>query len=251
MSAKETVLTAATALFLEKRPSAVDDYFGPSYVQHSTLAADGLNGLRELAAQLPAGFAYELVRTIAEGDLVVLHGIYEGFGPVPLIAFDVFRADGDRVVEHWDSLTPIVRETASGRSQTDGPTQATDLGKTETNTAIVAAFAEKVLIGADYSLLAEFISPTSYKQHNPEAADGLDGFGAAASSWAAEGKLLTYKKVHQIVAEGDFVFTRAQGDFGVPVIYNDLWRLDNGRIVEHWDVIAPVPAKLPHDNGVF
>lgn len=251
MSAKATVLTAATALFLEQDPSAVDTHFGPVYIQHSTLAADGLEGLRGLAGNLPADFGYELVRTIAEGDLVVLHGIYTGFGPAPLVAFDVFRAEGDRVVEHWDSLAPAVTETASGRSQTDGQTEPTDLENTARNKAIIAEFAEKVLIGADYSVLTDYISTEAYAQHNPEAADGLEGFSAAAAAWGAEGKLLAYKKVHQIIAEGDFVFTRAEGEFGVPAIYNDLWRLESGKIVEHWDVIAPIPAELPHTNGVF
>lgn len=251
MSAKETVLTAATALFLERKPTAVDDFFGPSYVQHSTLAADGLDGLRALQANLPADFGYELVRVISEGDLVVLHGIYRGFGPAPLVAFDVFRADGDRVVEHWDSLTPVVNGTASGRTQTDGPADITDSDKTASNKALVAEFAEKVLVGADYSVLTDYISTETYAQHNPEAADGLEGFGAAAAAWGAEGKLLAYKKVHQIVAEGDFVFTRAEGQFGAPVIYNDLWRVEDGKIVEHWDVIAPIPSELPHANGVF
>lgn len=251
MSAKEAVLTAATALFLEKNANAVDNYFGPAYIQHSTLAADGLDGLRALQGNLPPDFGYELVRTIAEGDLVVLHGIYAGFGPAPLVAFDVFRAEGDRVVEHWDSLVPVVTDTVSGRTQTDGEDEIDDLDKTAANKALVAEFAEKVLIGADYSVLTDYISTESYAQHNPEAADGLEGFGAAAAAWGADGKLLAYKNLHQIVAEGNFVFTRAEGDFGVPVIYNDLWRVQDGKIVEHWDVIAPIPAELPHTNGVF
>ena len=69
--------------------------------------------------------------------------------------------------------------------------------------------------------------------------------------WAEEGKNLVYKKVHQVVADGDLVFTRAEGEFGEPVVYSDLWRGEDGKIVEHWDVIAPVPAEVPHTNGLF
>lgn len=251
MSAKQTVLTATSALFQEKDPTAVDAYFGPTYVQHSALAADGLAGLRELQSQLPADFGYQLVRAIEDEDLVVLHGIYTGFGPIPLVAFDVFRAEQGRVVEHWDSLAPVVEDTANGHTQTDGSTEVTDADKTAANKALVAEFAEKVLIGGDYSLLPDYISVETYTQHNPEAADGLEGFGAAAAAWATEGKLLSYRTVHQIIAEGSFVFTRSEGDFGSPVIYNDLWRVQDGRIVEHWDVISPIPAELPHTNTVF
>jgi hypothetical protein len=52
-----------------------------------------------------------------------LHGTYHGFGPDPLVAFDIFRVDADgKLAEHWDALTPLVEDNASGRSQTDGPT---------------------------------------------------------------------------------------------------------------------------------
>ena len=251
-NAKSTVLKAAAELFGDKDPSAVDRWVAPGYTQHSSLAADGPEALRQLVAGLGDGFRYEGARVVADGDLVALHGTYHGFGPVPLIAFDIFRVDADgKLAEHWDALTPQVEETASGRSQTDGPAEPTDLDRTEANRALVTEFAEKVLVGADYSVLTDYISTETYHQHNPEAADGLDGFGAAAAQWAGEGKNLVYKKVHRVIAEGDFVLTQSEGEFGVPVAYYDLFRVADGRIVEHWDVVAPVPAELPHGNGLF
>ncbi|MFI1834300.1 nuclear transport factor 2 family protein [Streptomyces olivaceoviridis] len=251
-NAKNTVLTAAGELFGKKDPSAVDRWVAADYRQHSALAADGPEALRELVAGLPEGFRYEGARVIADGDLVALHGTYHGFGPDPLVAFDVFRVDADgKLAEHWDALTPLVENTVSGRSQTDGPTEPADLDRTEANRALVLEFAEKVLKGADYSVLTDYISTETYHQHNPEAADGLDGFGAAAAKWAEHGKNLVYKTVHKAIAEGDFVLLQSEGEFGVPVAYYDLFRVQDGRIVEHWDVIAPVPAELPHSNGLF
>lgn len=191
------------------------------------------------------------MRAYSDGGLVVTHGVYHGFGPVPLVGFDVWRVAGDRIVEHWDSLAPVVENTASGRSQIDGPVEVTDVTATAANRSVIEAWFARVLIGGDYSVLTDYVSTEQYAQHNPEAGDGLEGFGAAAAAWAEQGKLLAFKKLHQIIADGEFVFTRAEGDFGVPVIYNDLWRLENGKIVEHWDVIAPIPEEIPHDNGVF
>ncbi|MET3923036.1 nuclear transport factor 2 family protein [Arthrobacter sp. UYEF20] len=251
MTSKAIVIAATTALFINRDLTAIDTYFDPSYVQHSTLVAGGIEGLRALASNLPTDFAYTPVRAYAEGDLVVTQGLYAGFGPAELVGFDVWRVENDRIVEHWDSLVPVAEETVSGRTQTDGPVAATDLDKTAQNKALVLDWVEKVLVGADYSLLTDYVTTGLYAQHNVEAADNLDGFGAAAAAWGADGKLLAYKAVHQVVAEGDFVFTRAEGEFGVPVIYNDLWRIENGKIVEHWDAIAPVPAELPHTNGIF
>ncbi|MFD3588137.1 nuclear transport factor 2 family protein [Streptomyces sp. NPDC058683] len=252
MSNKEIVLKAAGELFGDKDPSAVDRWVAADYRQHSSLAADGPEALRQLVAGLPDGFRYEGARVIADGDLVALHGTYHGFGPEPLVAFDLFRVDADgRLAEHWDALTPVVTATASGRSQTDGPAEPAAPERTEANRELVAEFAEKVLKGADYSVLTAYISTETYRQHNPEAADGLDGFGAAAAKWAAQGKNLVYKNIHKVVAEGDLVLLQSEGEFGVPVAYWDLFRVVDGKIVEHWDVIAPVPAELPHSNGLF
>ncbi|MFJ9825261.1 nuclear transport factor 2 family protein [Streptomyces sp. NPDC101160] len=252
MSSKDLVLKAAGELFGEKDPSAVDRWVSAAYRQHSSLAADGPEPLRQLVAGLSEDFRYESARVIADGNLVALHGTYYGFGPQPLVAFDLFRIDADgKLAEHWDALTPVAKETVSGRSQTDGPTVPSDLDKTEANRRLVKDFAEKVLKGGDYSVLTDYISTENYDQHNPEADDGLDGFGAAAAKWAEQGKNLVYKTVHNVVAEGDFVLLQSEGEFGAPVAYWDLFRVADGKIVEHWDVIAPIPDELPHTNGVF
>lgn len=252
MSSKENVRRAAGELFGDKDASAVDRWVAADYRQHSSLAADGPEALQQLVAGLPEGFRYEGARVIADGDLVALHGTYHGFGPQPLVAFDLFRVDADgKLAEHWDALTPVVADTASGRSQTDGPAEVSDLDRTEANRALVTEFAEKVLKGADYSVLTDYISTETYLQHNPEAADGLDGFGAAAAKWAEQGKNLVYRAIHKVVAEGDFVLLQSEGEFGVPVAYWDLFRVADGKIVEHWDVVAPIPAQLPHSNGLF
>lgn len=251
MSTADLVVTATTRLFGNRDLSAIDEFFGPSYIQHSTVAADGVEGLRALVENLPEGFRYEPARVISDGDLVALHGTYHGFGPDPLVAFDIFRVADGRIVEHWDALAPVVTETVSGRSQVDGPTAPTDLDRTDANRALVTEFAEKVLVGADYSVLTDYISTEDYAQHNPEAADGLAGFGEAAAKWAEDGKLLTYDTVRHVIAEGDLVLTFAKGSFGVPVVYADLFRVADGKIVEHWDVIGPIPAELPHGNDVI
>ncbi|MFF0446551.1 nuclear transport factor 2 family protein [Streptomyces sp. NPDC004609] len=251
-NARNTVLSAVGELFGRKDPGAVDRWVAADYRQHSALAADGPEALRQLVAGLPEGFRYEGARMIADGELVALHGTYHGFGPEPLVAFDIFRVDADgKLAEHWDALTPVVEVTASGRSQTDGPTGVTALETTEANRALVAEFAQKVLVGADYSVLTDYISTEIYHQHNPEAADGLDGFGAAAATWAGQGRNLAYKTVHKVIAEGEFVLLQSEGEFGVPVAYYDLFRVADGKIVEHWDVIAPMTTELPHDNGLF
>src|SRR5690242_1012827 len=104
MNNKELVLKAAGELFGDKDPSAVDRWVAADYRQHSSLAADGPEALRGLVASLPSGFRYELARVIADGDLVALHGVYHGFAPEPLVAFDLFRVADGKLAEHWDAL---------------------------------------------------------------------------------------------------------------------------------------------------
>jgi predicted SnoaL-like aldol condensation-catalyzing enzyme len=178
MTAKDIVLTAAAQLFGDKDPAAVGRWAADSYRQHSSLAADGPAGLRALVESLPDGFSYDLHRVIADGDRVALHGTYHGFGPDPLVAFDIFRVAGGKLAEHWDALTPVAATTVSGRSQTDGPTEVTDLDRTEANRALVTGFVNDVLKGGKLDMITDYLSTDSYAQHNVGIGDNLDGRSA-------------------------------------------------------------------------
>jgi predicted SnoaL-like aldol condensation-catalyzing enzyme len=252
MTAKDIVLSAAGQLFGDKDPSAVDRWVAPTYVQHSALASDGPEGLRQLVQNLPAGFRYDLHRVIADGDLVALHGTYHGFGPDPLVAFDIFRVADGKLAEHWDALAPQVGKTVSGRSQTDGATEVTDLDATAANRALVVGFVETVLQGGKTDTITDYLSTEKYWQHNTGIGDGLDGLGAALSALAEQGVSMVYDAVHRVVAEGDFVLTVSEGRFGAtPTAFYDLFRVEHGKIVEHWDVTPEIKGDLPHGNGLF
>jgi len=249
---KQTVLTAAGQLFGDQDVSAVDRWAAPGYLQHSSLAAEGPDGLRQLVASLPTGFRYDLHRVLADGDLVALHGVYHGFGPAPLVAFDIFRVADGKLAEHWDALTPVVATTVSGRSQIDGPTEVTDPGKTEANRALVGAFVETVLKGGKVDMITDYLSTEGYAQHNPGIGDNLDGLSAALGALAEQGVSMVYDTVHKVIAEGDFVLTVSEGRFGAtPTAFYDLFRVQNDRIVEHWDITPEITTDLPHGNGLF
>ena len=103
--------------------------------------------------------------------------------------------------------------------------------------------------------LTTLINPNKYLQHNSQVADGLDGLGAALKYFAENGLVMEYEKVHKVLGEGNFVLTLSEGKFGKGdhVAYYDLFRLENGQIVEHWDVIQPIPVKSEwkNENGKF
>ena len=63
---------------------------------------------------------------------------------------------------------------------------------------------------------------------------------------------MQYTKRHRTVAEGEFLFTQSEGTFaGKPYAFYDLFRVDNGFIAEHWDVMVEQADALPHGNGLF
>ncbi|WP_115789452.1 nuclear transport factor 2 family protein [Arthrobacter silvisoli] len=252
MNNKDLVQRAGSELFIDRDTSAIDRWWAADYRQHSAMAGDGPEALRELVRNVPPDFRYEPVRMFADGDVVAMHGIYHGFGPVPLVAFDVFRVADGKLAEHWDALQPAVAETASGRSQVDGPVEVTAPEQTEASRAVVLGFVEAVLKGGQVERIGEFISPEQYHQHNPSVPDGLDGLAAALKAWAEQGITVEYGTVHRSVAEGEFVLTQSEGLLGgKPTAFYDLFRVDGGKIVEHWDVVAGIPEVLPHGNGLF
>ncbi|MEM6967623.1 MAG: nuclear transport factor 2 family protein, partial [Bacteroidota bacterium] len=92
-------------------------------------------------------------------------------------------------------------------------------------------------------------------QHNPAVADGLEGFGAAMKYFAENGLVMEYDQLHLVLGEGNFVLAVSEGKFGKGdhTSFYDLFRLENGKIVEHWDVIEPITpeADRKNSNGKF
>lgn len=239
--------------------AAVRELVREDYIQHSSLAADGIEGLFAAADFLRAS---EITRhrTIVEGDRVALHQTYVFPDGTRWVAFDVFRVEAGRLAEHWDALQMEVpaSETVSGRSMTDGPTTITDTANTVANRALVTEFIDVVLTQGRFDEIGNYISSESYAQHNPGVGDGIEGVGAFAASLAEAGLVFAYTDSPLVVAEGNFVFVGSEGVFGPEesppyAIFYDLFRVEDGLIVEHWDVIppSPDPSTLPHDNGFF
>ena len=115
---KRIVRSAMHDLFVTRRAErAVQLYFGNPYLQHNPTIADGADDLPKIVAKLPANFKYEPGIIVADGDIVMIHGLYTGWGPKPLVTVDIFRVKNGKLVEHWDVMqeeTPA-SQTKSGR----------------------------------------------------------------------------------------------------------------------------------------
>jgi predicted SnoaL-like aldol condensation-catalyzing enzyme len=193
-----------------------------------------------------------------DGDYVFMHNIWRNakpFGADEMVAFDIIRVDENgKVAEHWDAMTVLVKETASGRTQTDGPTTVEDLDKTEANKALAVSLIEDVLMGKNPSKIGDYISSEEYHQHNPQIKDGLTGIIEAVEYLTSQNNMFKYTKIHKVLGEGNFVLTVSEGEWngGKKHVFYDLFRMKDGKIVEHWDVIQEIPTEgLAHNNGMF
>lgn len=256
MTPRETALSAVQAIFADFDQAKAQSLLASDYIQHNVGVPTGAEPIIGFIPALQeSGIKCTIHRVISEGNLVVLHGTYENaqaFGGDTLVALDVFRVEDGKVAEHWDNLQPLFTQTASGHGMTDGATDIQDLDKTVSNKALIEGFVREVLQGHAPERVTDYISTTNYTQHNPLVADGLDGLGAAMQAFAEAGQAMTYARTPLIVAEGNFVFTASQGKLGeVPTAFFDLFRIEDGKIVEHWDTLSTIPDDMPHSNGKF
>jgi predicted SnoaL-like aldol condensation-catalyzing enzyme len=114
---KALVLAAFDTLFNKRDYAAAERFWSPHDVQHSAHIAPGRDGLFNLIKSLPPTLKYEPGTIVAEGDVVIVHGRFSGFGPpVNWIAADILRIENGRLVEHWD----VIQDEATRASSKSG-----------------------------------------------------------------------------------------------------------------------------------
>ena len=220
------------------------------YIQHNLALPDGVQGIASVLRSQPVGsFKAKVVRAFEDGDHVVTHTVYDFFGPK--VGFDVFRFEHGLIVEHWDNLMPVRPANKSGRSLVDGATELTERDRTAANKRLVETFfRENILEGA--GTFARYIDP-SIAQHNPDGADGLQGLADMMAFFQGGGHAMRYDKIHKVLGEGNFVLLMSEGIYGpaggVPTAFYDLFRVDDGKLVEHWDVLEPIAPRDQWQNG--
>jgi predicted SnoaL-like aldol condensation-catalyzing enzyme len=115
---KALVLKAFDTLFNKRDYTAAERYWSPHYIQHSAHIAPGREGLFDLIKSLPQTLKYEPGLILAEGDFVIVHGRFSGFGaPVNWIAADIVRLQDGILVEHWDVIQDEATQEQSKSGQ--------------------------------------------------------------------------------------------------------------------------------------
>ncbi|HEX6035589.1 MAG TPA: nuclear transport factor 2 family protein [Anaerolineales bacterium] len=252
-SRKEQVIQLLKGLETGQAPDL--GYINPDkYIQHNLAAKDGLQGLKEFLAQVPPNTVkVNTVRVFQDGDHVFTHNEYDFFGPK--VGFDIFRFEDGKIVEHWDNLQEIpAAPTANGHSMIDGPTEATDLDRTPQNKELVRQSVDDILVNGKLDELADYYDGDKYIQHNPQIADGLTGLSQALQFMAEHGITMRYDKIHKVLGEGSFVLVVSEGSYSEQsTSFYDLFRVENGKIAEHWDALETIPPETAwqNQNGKF
>lgn len=244
-------VTNATALYMEgirdgNAKEAVEKYTGGRYTQHSTGVRDGKAGFLEFFEpfiQRNPIRDIEIVRSFEDGQYVFVHA-YQSLnnGEHQWVTMDFFDTDeNDKIIEHWDVIVEFKDKNPSGRTQVDGATTITDVAYTSRNKATVRLMMQDLLMrGGNLENASHYIHP-DYIQHNPDVGDGLDSF---LNLLKAEDRPLWYEDIVLLVGHGNFVATLSKAMWeDKEYAQVDLFRLENGLIVEHWDAAEPVPAK--------
>jgi predicted SnoaL-like aldol condensation-catalyzing enzyme len=215
------------------------------YKEHNPYSADGVLGVREYICRLPKDGHLKVVRTFQDGAWVFTQedGLILGQNTF----FDVFRFADGLIVDHWRFAAKAGPPNKSGHTQIDGPTEAQHVEDTEKNKSLVHRYYETFHIRGDHSRREQYFAGDLCIRHEPGVRDGVAEFLRDVSVLMQH---RTIDEIRILLGQGDFVFLAARGTHqGEPCAYIDLYRMEDGKIVEHWGFPEMVPAQNESKNN--
>jgi len=246
---------------------ALGEFVAPDVAQHAFDIDNGADALGDHYEQLftsTPDFFLDVKRSLVDGEMVVLHSQQtvnkddrgRDMAPTSFARFDIFRVRDGKIVEMWRTVQPVVPAEAHKNKETtmfNGLSRvSSDKSTTEANRATVVRFFEEATSKHNLEILDELLSE-NYIQHNVTE---VNGGANLKKSWAIILENLNYNLSAEfpfILAEGDLVFTHGDFSFGgTRLNIADLFRLQDGIMVEHWDAIdGNVPEETASGNSVF
>lgn len=229
----------------------VDNLTGERYTQHSAGVADGSQGFKDFFK----GFIkrtknrdIRVVRSIEDGNFVFVH-VYQDIdnGSAKWVTTDIFDTDkNSKIVEHWDVIAAYVEKdkSVSGNDVILGDFEIKDLTKTEENKSLVRSFLTDIFQNKNYGAIEKYISTEKYIQHNPELPNGIE----AVKNFLASTNF-NYDFVFKVIGQGDFVVSLSKTSLGSKEMATfDIFRVENGKFVEHWDNKEVIEARTTWAN---
>lgn len=258
---KEIVAHFYDQLFSHGNLDVIDRYIGSEYINHNPNGGDGADSLRGFIKYFKGAhpqMTHTVHRVLAENDLVLLHShaILDPGTPGQAV-IDIYRVDDGKIVEHWDVIQPVPETTTSGNDMftTLSDPAGTSPDPTASPVAskkVVLAFLDELTAKRDLTAYDRHVVGPYY-QHNPKRVNGTaaerEGF---VHAFAAMPNLSI--DVKRVIADGDMVaahihFKPSPEDRGAALM--EFFRVRDGKIVEHWDAMQPVPETSRNTNTMF
>jgi predicted SnoaL-like aldol condensation-catalyzing enzyme len=226
-----------------------------TFIQHNLNIGEGKQEYNDyLKIKQREGLKVDTIRSLQDSNFVFVQSVQSTQYEKPQVVYNLFRYVDGHIVENWENREAIQPLNASGRSQIDGRTAITDLDQTQVNKALVRRFLTTLFIKKDLSMVDTFFHDNQYIQHNPQVADGFSSLKQVITQLQNDNINVGYDTIHHIKGEGNFVLAISEGYLGNDKMsYFDLFRIDNGKIAEHWDSIETIPfyKSWKNSNGKF
>lgn len=276
---KSVVLRYMEEVFNKRKLDVLDDIVAKDRIAHNPGERSGRENLKKLLSekfrQFPEIYA-DVKRIVAGGDLVVTQSHYtfrkrdrgNDRAPGSEAVADIFRLANGKIVEHWNVIqSPIPEKSVNGNTMFDGGSQYKRMNRKEKtggdeteNKEIVMRYMRDFINGRKIDALDDIMAE-DWIAHNPGERNGREALKTLAAQWFRQFPEL-HADVKRIVADGDLVaiqshYTVRKRDRGNDRATGsgatvDIFRLENGEIVEHWDVVQrPIPKKSANENTMF
>ncbi|MEO0599981.1 MAG: nuclear transport factor 2 family protein [Myxococcota bacterium] len=244
---RDLVQTAMDAILVRHDREEVRRYFHADFVQHNPWAEDGG---AHVEAMCDFDFGVQMNRWVVQGELVAYHGLYTAPNPLgehPLVCVDVWRVQGDAIVEHWDVLmpTPAPQAEIVLAGEGDGFADVTP-DQVASNVSSVRRLLEVGVRTADTAVVDDLLAP-GFTVHHPDGG-GRDAF----VTWMQQSQPSI--EVRKTIASGDLVFAQLLVEIaGKEEVVYDIFRFDGaGRITDQWmarqDRLTLADAANPHPH---
>jgi len=250
-------------LFYEQKNAklAFETWVHPGYIQHNPNAATGRDaavGFLQPFFDANPQAKYTVHRVIASDGLVAVHNEaqFDPDGPSSAVV-DIFRVSNCKIVEHWDVIQEVPADSPNGNGMfktvetnfTSKKAEPCTLSTRDVADAFVPLLYGQGKVREAYM---NWVHP-DYQQHNPHAENGRDAAIDFLEPFYIRNP--THRMiVYRVIVEDDLIAVHLHGktreqDLGAVAV--DILRVDNCKIVEHWDVTQPVPEKSLNDNGMI
>ncbi|KAI9351812.1 hypothetical protein DFJ73DRAFT_929048 [Zopfochytrium polystomum] len=249
------VYTALITLFNDRDLTVVDKAWLPNYIQHNPTASNGVDALKAFVSY--SNLTYDVGMVTSQQNIVATHSLVtDGATNTSSVIVDFFRVSGGRIAEHWDIIQPFTEANlispATERNGYLTNAAACDPGKGPANIAFVQTALNQLF--TNKSVVVEDYVRDPYLQHHPGVPGNITGLKLLLASFGPTATMpfefgLATAKCDVVFVHDRFRFPGAN----VTSVATDIFRVRDGRLVEHWDVVMDeVPRdKTASGNAIF